>query len=175
MCSSRPGFSPTQRGIVRGPRQRVRRTQRFRKPRPPSRLRRWGRPPAPQGAESVSPSVRRGRLKQKSTRGRGTRSEKAVAPRGRDAVGSGVRARGLYRPAPRAAAAVPRGSGSCTIVSGPGKGGRFRGGCRALGPASARPCHPWKTLGVVARLRAKLRGSVAVSPRVSPSAPARRP
>lgn len=71
--------------------------------------------------------------------------------------------------APRAAAAVPHGSGSSTIVSGRSGGGRSKGGSSAPGPAPSRRCHPAEagrgTRGGGTRPRAKLRaGQAAAGP-----------
>ncbi|XP_073086571.1 uncharacterized protein [Manis javanica] len=109
------------------------------------------RSPAGRGAASPRPwllPTREGALRgpsgspaRSSTRGHGARSAKAAGPRGQSAGRAGTGARGVYRPAPRAAAAVPRGSGSSTIVSG------CSGGGSRAGPALSRRRHPARARG----------------------------
>lgn len=115
---------------------------------------------------SVRPS---GRRKRSSTGGRGPRSAKPAGPGAAAQVGQGRGHRGLYRPAPRAAAALLRGSGSCTIVS-----GRREGGCRAPAPPPPARAIPEGPGGGGAAGSTVARSHRGRGPRVSPPAPTAR-
>lgn len=140
-------------------------------PAPSPALGRRIRPSGCRGPQStVRPSVRRGAPSgaARGAPGLGARRRRDGGRRGRGAGRSGTGARCLYRPTRRASAACPRGSGSCTIVS-----GRSAGSRRAPGPALSRPCHPREAPGVAARLRPKLRAPTAAAgpgPRPCPDA-----
>lgn len=125
------------------------------------------RPPLGVPSPSLRASVGASQAEQHG--GPRAQERKARGAGGRGAGGSGTRAQGLYRPAPRAAAALLRGSGSCTIVS-----GRREGGCRAPAPPPPARAIPEGPGGGSAAGSTVARSHRGRRPRVSPPAPTAR-
>lgn len=140
------GFLPPRQKAFESSSSRSVRTQRFGEPgsRPASGV--WGRPPAPQGAASFSPTVRRGVPRATETGAAGLRA-KAAGPRGRG-PGRGRGERELYRPGSRAAtaAADARGSGSSLLFPAADEQPARAAPPPPGGTAPSRRCHPSEAL-----------------------------
>lgn len=144
--STRPGFPPTRKASEGHSSPSV--SLSVSGTGSPSGLQHWGRTPVPQTAWThVGLSVLRGTRRAAAIGAMGRGARRRQDDPGGGAGGTGTGLRGLYRPAPWAAAAVPRGTGSSTIVSGRSGGGRSTGCCRAPGSAPSRRRHAGHAAG----------------------------